>query len=174
MILGVTQERATEKSPCGPLKIGGQSWFIPFLGSLQNKPMWFGKLLKIWPQTLASLQAKLPHTFWSSYVELFIGLWKFRLSFSPLFMLSHAHEPLLMLSHAAWDILFPTSLSGELLLPLQDVPQCHLFCRAPWHCHDLSHSWLLQHTDLSSAVALCTLCSWFCAQVHNRHWNQTA
>lgn len=81
---------------------------------LQNKLMWFAKPLTIWPQTLASLQAKLPHTFWSSCVDLFSDLQKCLFSFSPH---GFAHAVASCLGYTS-----PISLSGELLLTLQAMP----------------------------------------------------
>lgn len=96
--------------PADPWKLK-ESWLISFLGSLllQNKLMWFAKLLTIWPRTLA-LQAKLPWTFQSSCCR--IIFWSSKM---PVFFLTSG------LGSCCLGWTAPVPLSGELLLTLQDI-----------------------------------------------------
>lgn len=83
--LGVIQDKATGKSSSGSPKME-KSPDSPLSSApccLRNKLTWFAKLLTIWSHTLASLQAKLSHTFQSICVELFSGLQKCQFPFSP-------------------------------------------------------------------------------------------
>lgn len=110
--LGVNSRiRQPGNHPADPWKLE-ESWLISFLGSLllQNKLMWFAKLITIWPHTLASLQAKLPWTFRSSCCR--IIFWSSEMPAS--FLTSGLGSCCL-----GWTASIP--LSGELMLLLQDI-----------------------------------------------------
>lgn len=142
-----SRRRQLRNHPVDPWKLEGSSsashrrW---------NKLMWFAKLWTIWPQALASLQAKLIHTFWSGCRVIF---WSSKVPFP--FLTSHLCSCHLMVP--GMYFLPPFSVWRTPAYSSRHSTNVILSVELPWHFHYLLFSRFLQNSDLSSTVACLTL-----------------